>query len=71
MKTRWISILSLAKKVLAKYGTLLMKKAMDSPTSHQVEFNYEHLCDLQTLLGLACTLLLLKSIHVFIKFAQM
>jgi hypothetical protein len=71
VKIRWISMLSLAKKVLAKYGTLLMKRAMDCPTNHQVELNYEHLCDLQTLLGLASNLLLLESIHVFIKFAQM
>jgi hypothetical protein len=71
VKTRWISMLNLAKKVLAKYKTFLMKKAMDNPTNHQVKLNYEHLCDLQTLLGLACILLLLESIRAFIKFAQM
>jgi len=30
--------------------------------------NYEHLCDLQILLGFACILSLLESMHVFIKF---
>jgi len=34
--------------------------------------NYGQLCDLQIMLGLiACILLLLESMHVFIKFATM
>jgi hypothetical protein len=56
VKTRWILMLSFAKNVLAKYRTLLMKRAMDSHTNHQIKLNYEHLCDLQPLLGLACIL---------------
>jgi hypothetical protein len=45
--------------------------AMDSLTNHQAKLNYEHLCELQILLVLACILPLLKSIHVLVKFAQM
>jgi hypothetical protein len=30
--------------------------------------NYEHLCILQILLGLACILSLLELVHAFIKF---
>jgi hypothetical protein len=33
--------------------------------------NYEHLCDLLILLGLACILTLLKFMHAFKKFAHM
>ncbi len=45
--------------------------AMDSFTNHQAKLNYEHLCDLQILLVLACILPLLESIHALVKFAQM
>jgi hypothetical protein len=34
VKTRWISMLSLVKRVLAKYKTLLVKMVMDSLTNH-------------------------------------
>jgi hypothetical protein len=48
------------------------KMAMDNPTYHQTKFNYERMLDLQILLQrLACIFLLLKFVHVFIKFAQM
>jgi hypothetical protein len=32
--------------------------------------NYQHLCDLHILLGLACIFPLLESVHAFIKFPQ-
>ncbi len=70
VKTKWISMLSLAKKVMAKYKTLLVKVALDSPTNQQAKMNYENLCDFQVLLGLVCILPLLEFVHAFIKFAQ-
>jgi hypothetical protein len=70
MKTRWILMLSPAKKVLVEYKTLLVKMAMDSFTNHQTKFNYEHLCALQILLDLSCIFPLLEFVHVLIKFAQ-
>lgn len=39
-KIRCILMLSLVKNVSVKYGTLLMKRAMDSPTNQQVKLNY-------------------------------
>jgi hypothetical protein len=70
VKTKWISMLSLAKRVMAKYKTLLVKMALDSLTYQQAKLNYENLCDLQVLLGLACILPLLEFVHSLIKFAQ-
>ncbi len=70
VKTRWISMLSPTKIIMAKYKTLLMKMALDIPTNQQVMLNYEHLCNIHILLGLICILLLLKSMHVLIKFEQ-
>ncbi len=71
VKIRWIFMLSFAKIVMAKYKTLLMKMALDSPTNRQIKLNYENLCDLQVLLGLVFILSLLESVHALIKFAQM
>jgi hypothetical protein len=46
MKTRWISTLSPAKRVMAKFITLLLKMAMDNNTNQQAKLNFKHLCDL-------------------------
>jgi hypothetical protein len=43
---------------------------LDNPTNQQALLNYEHLCDIHILLGLACILPLLESMHALIKFAQ-
>jgi hypothetical protein len=43
VNTRWISMLNLAQKMVAKQKTLLLKMAMDSPVNHQAKFNYEHM----------------------------
>ncbi len=71
VKTRWISMLNFAKKVIVKYKILLVKMVLNNLTNQQAKMNYEHLCDLQILLGLACILSLLELVHVFIKFVQM
>jgi len=63
-------MLSPTKIVMAKYKTLLVKMALDSPTNQQVKLNYENLCDPQVLFGLVC-ILPLEFVHAFIKFAQM
>jgi len=68
VKTKWISMLNLTKRLMVEYRTLLVKMTLDNPTNQQAKQNYEHLCDLQILLGLACILLLLESMHALIKF---
>ncbi len=69
MKTRRISMLSLAKRLKAKYKTFSVKMVLDNHTNQQVKQNYEQLCDLQILLGFAYILPLLKSMHALIEFA--
>jgi hypothetical protein len=46
-----------------------MKMALDNLINQQAKKNYEHLCDLQILLGLACILPILEFVHALIKFA--
>jgi len=55
---------------MAKYKSLLVKMALDNFINQQIMLNYEHLCDLHILLGFACILPLLESMHALIKFAQ-
>jgi hypothetical protein len=62
---------NLVKREMEKYKTLLVKMALDSLTNQQAKLNYENLCDLQVLLGLAYILPLLEFVHAFIKSAQM
>ncbi len=64
-------MLSLAKRLIAEYRIILVKMALDNPINQQAKHNYEHLCDLQILLGLSCILSLLEFVHALIKFAQM
>jgi hypothetical protein len=71
VKTRWISMLSLAKGEMEKYKILLVKMALGSLTNQQAKLNYENLCDIQVLLRLAYILPLLEFVHTFIKFVQM
>ncbi len=58
--TCWISILLPSKHVLNEYKALIMKMAIDSAGVRITKTNYESLCDVETLLGLACTIPLLE-----------
>jgi hypothetical protein len=52
-------MLSLAKCVMGKYKTLLIKMAIDSPSNEKAKTNFNLLCDVQIMLGLATILPLL------------
>jgi hypothetical protein len=70
MKTYWIFILSLAKRVLIEYRILVVKMATKNATIDNTKINYELLCDVKTLLGLACVLPLLEVMPRLFKFAH-
>jgi hypothetical protein len=70
VKTRWISMLSPTKTVLAEYWTLLLKMGLDMATIAPAKANFELLCNFGLLLSLACILPLLSIVHCLIKFAQ-
>jgi hypothetical protein len=70
VKTRWISMLSLAKRILAEYKTLVVKMHDDLHIVATTKTNLQYLCDIEVVMGLACIMLLLESIHVLIKFVQ-
>jgi len=66
VKTQWISMLSPAKHIMAKYKTLVMKMAIDSLRNEKPKANFDLLCDVQVMLEFATILPLLQShqIHV-------
>jgi hypothetical protein len=65
-------MLSFAQCVIVDYKTLLMKNmAHDGPTNDKAKANFELLCDVQILLGLATILSLLQAIHNLIMFNQL
>jgi hypothetical protein len=63
-------MLSLAKWVMAKYKTLLMKMAINMDANSQATTNFELVVDLDMLLSLLCILMLLEFVHSLIKFFQ-
>ena len=63
-------MLSPAKRVLLEYKTLVVKMHLDSLKSKVARDNLESLCDIETVLGLPCVLLMLEAVHGLIKIAQ-
>jgi hypothetical protein len=45
VKTCWKFMLSFARRVMAKYKTLLMKMVLDGPTNEKAKVNFDLLCD--------------------------
>jgi hypothetical protein len=70
VKMQSFSILSSTMRVMNEYQTLFVKMQQDSPTSTIVKTNFDHLANVQILLGLACFLPMLWSVHSFMQFAQ-
>jgi len=64
-------MLSPIERLKVGYKALLVKMVLDNHINQQAKQIYEHLCDLQILLGLAYILPLLESMHALIKFAHM
>jgi hypothetical protein len=60
-------MLSLAKHVMAKYKTLLMKMAIDNPSNVKAKTNVDLFCDVQVMFGFVAIFLLLHFIQNFIK----
>lgn len=70
VKTQWISMLALAKRLLQEYKTLVVKMANDSLGNVIAKNNYELLCDYDTILGLIYVLPMMEAIQSLSKMAQ-
>ena len=70
VKTRWISMLGPAKRLLEEYKPLVMKMAVDAPKEAAAKKNLSMLLDWQNMLTLPCLMPMLHSVNSLIKFAQ-
>jgi hypothetical protein len=61
--TRWISMLSPLKCLLAKYKSLVVKMYMDAPKSKLAWNNLDLLYDLELVIGMPCILPMLEVVH--------
>jgi hypothetical protein len=60
VKTHWISMLSLAKHILAKYKSMVMNIFYEHASNTTTKGNLNLLCDVENFMGLSCILTLLK-----------
>jgi hypothetical protein len=67
VKTRWITIFSLAKQVMFMYMPLIAKMAKDNAFFMVAKVNFELFYDVNLLVSLSC---MLEIVHALIKFAQ-
>ncbi len=67
---QWISMLSLAKKVLEEYKPLIVKKTGDIHAILVAKTTFEFLCDVKIVMGIICIMPMLKVVHEFITFVQ-
>lgn len=70
IKTRWLSMLSPIVRVMNEYRMLLMKMEQDSATTNITKICIDHLTDVQIVVGLACLMPMLQSVHVLMQYAQ-
>jgi hypothetical protein len=70
VKTRWISILSPAVRVMNEYKVLLVIMKEMSSSLDVAQKNLNLLCDVQVLLGLSRLLPMLRCAHLLMQFAQ-
>jgi hypothetical protein len=66
----WISMLTQSKRFVFEYKSVVMKLLEDLPTNHVAATNYELLCDVETMMGLTCVLLMLEAVQNLNKLVQ-
>jgi hypothetical protein len=70
IKTQWISMLSLAIRVMNKYKTLLVKISQDVETMATAKTCFSDFTDIRIVLGLACIMPMLCTVHSLMQYAQ-
>ncbi len=63
-------MLAFLKRVRKDYKNLVAKMVASSGIVEATKANVVNLCDVGTILGLSCVLLMLESINALMKFAQ-
>ncbi len=63
-------MLTQSKRFVFEYKSVVMKLLEDLPTNHVAATNYELLCDVETMMGLTCVLLMLEAVQNLNKLVQ-
>ena len=76
METRWISMQSLAQRIMSEFRTLLVKMAIDMSgavggrPSTTTATNFDYLSDIEVLLSLSCFIPMLNVVYCLIKLSH-
>jgi hypothetical protein len=76
IKTQWISMLSPVVRIMNEYQTLIIKMHQDTTLNNAKQYvknatiSYDHLADIQVVVGLAALMPMLRLAKALIKFAQ-
>lgn len=70
VKTKWISMLSFANRILVEYKTLVLKMNDDLKIVVSTSTNLGCLYGIEVVMGLTCIMSMLKVTHALIKFVQ-
>jgi hypothetical protein len=70
IKTWCISMLEPTKRVMSEHCTLVVKMALDSTNNNSAKVNFELLCDIEVLYGLAILLPMLEEVNNLMKLGQ-
>jgi hypothetical protein len=63
-------MLASSKRLVSEYKSIIMKMFEDLPTNLVATTNYELFCDVETMMGLTCVLLMLEVVQSLNKLAQ-
>jgi hypothetical protein len=70
VKTRWLSMMSPAIRVMNKYRTLVVKMMEDQDEVDTTRTSFHHLIDIQIVVSLSCLIPMLKSLHQLMQLGQ-
>ena len=70
VKTKWLSVMSPAIKVMNEYKTLVVKMMEDEQAVDAAKTSFQHLVDIQIVVSLSCFIPILKSLHQLKQLGQ-
>ncbi len=70
IQTWWISMVIPSRVVLKKFKIFLVKMAWDFVANEFAFVNYELFCDVESVMGLTCAILMLEFVQILSKYVQ-
>ena len=70
VKTRWLSMMSPAIRVMNEYRTLVVKMMEDQQDVESAKISFQHLIDVQIVISLSCLIPMLKCLHTLMQLGQ-